>query len=207
MAFRNLFAFALLSIVMIAPWAAPSPAVAEEAPQAIVARLNATLIEVMREAETLGHEGRFVRLAPVLEEIFDFARMAGVSVGRHWRKLDDAQRERFVETFRRMSIATFAARFNGFSGERFQILGEEQAPRKAVLVRNQLIKKDGEAVEIDYLLRPGAGGWRVIDVFLDAKYSELAMKRSEYSSVFDREGFEGLVSILEAKIAKLADAG
>ncbi len=207
MASRNLFAFAMLSIVMIAPWAAPSPAVAEETPQAIVARLNATLIEVMREAETLGYEGRFVRLAPVLKEIFDFSRMARVSVGRHWRKLDDAQREQFVETFRRMSIATFAARFNGFSGERFQILGEEQAPRKAVLVRNQLVKKDGEAVGIYYLLRPGADGWRVIDVFLDAKYSELAMKRSEYSSVFDREGFEGLVNILEAKIAKLADAG
>ena len=57
------------------------------------------------------------------------------------------------------------------------------------------------------LLRPGTNGWRVVDVFLDAKYSELAMKRSEYSSVFDREGFEGLVSILEAKIAKLADEG
>ena len=207
MASRNLFAFAMLSIVMIAPWAAPSPAVAEETPQAIVARLNATLISVMREAETLGYEGRFVRLAPVLEEIFDFSRMAGISVGRHWRKLDDAQREQFVETFRRMSIATFAARFSGFSGERFQILGEEQAPRKAVLVRNQLVKRDGEAVGIDYLLRPGADGWRVIDVFLDAKYSELAMKRSEYSSVFDKEGFEGLVNILEAKIAKLADAG
>ncbi len=207
MASRNLFAFALLSIVMIAPWAAPSPAAAEETPRAIVARLNATLISVMREAETLGYEGRFVRLAPVLEEIFDFSRMAGVSVGRHWRKLDEAQRERLIVTFGRMSIATFAARFNGFSGERFQILGVEQAPRKAVLVRNLIIKSDGEAVAIDYLLRPGTDGWRVIDVFLEAKYSEMAMKRSEYSSVFAKQGFEGLVDILEAKIAKLADQG
>ena len=207
MAFRNLLAFVLLALMLAAPWTAPSPAVAEERPQAIVARLNTALIGVMREADTLGYEGRFVRLAPLLEEIFDFSRMAGISVGRHWRKLDGAQREQLVETFRRMSIATYAARFNGFSGEQFQILGEEQAPRKAVLVRNRLVKSDGKAVEIDYLLRPGTNGWRVVDVFLDAKYSELAMKRSEYSSVFDREGFEGLVNILEAKIAKLADEG
>ncbi len=194
-------------MVMIAPWAAPSPAAAEETPRAIVARLNATLISVMREAETLGYEGRFVRLAPVLGEIFDFPRMAGVSVGRHWRKLDGAQREQLIETFRRMSIATFAARFNGFSGERFQILGVEQAPRKAILVRNQIVKNDGKAVGIDYLLRSGEDGWRVVDVFLDAKYSEMAMKRSEYSSVLSKQGFEGLVDILEAKIAKLAFEG
>jgi phospholipid transport system substrate-binding protein len=73
-------------------------------------------------------------------------------------------------------------------------------------VRNRLVKADGEPVEINYLLRQGKAGWRVIDVFLDAKYSELAMKRSEYSSLVANEGFDALIDRIEAKIARLAGA-
>jgi phospholipid transport system substrate-binding protein len=44
----------------------------------------------------------------------------------------------------------------------------------------------------------------VVDVFLDAKYSELAMKRSEYGSVIKNAGFDELIRRLDQKIADLA---
>ena len=171
---------------------------------AIVDRLNATLLSVMQEAEELGFQGRFERLAPVLSESFDFPLMARVSVGRYWRGLGPDERERLVEAFGRTSIATFAARFDSYGGERFEVLGEEPAPRGAILVRNQLIKNDGVPVEINYLLKKAKGRWRVVDVFLDAKYSELAIKRSEYTSVIKNQGFEELLLTLDRKIAELA---
>jgi phospholipid transport system substrate-binding protein len=185
----------------------PPAAAAEEAPSDIVGRLNAVLMEVMQQADELGFSGRYDRLAPVLSEAFDFPLMARVSVGRHWRKLENSDRDRLVDAFGRMSIATFAARFDGYSGERFEVLGEKPAPRKAILVRNRLIKNDGEAVEINYLLKTAKGRWRVVDVFLDAKYSELAMKRSEYGSVIKNAGFDELIRSLDEKIADLAAEG
>jgi len=185
--------------------AAPAGFAGEPGPRAIVARLNDTLIEVMKGADALGYAGRYERLDPVLRESFDFPRMAGISVGRHWRALDTEQRARLVAAFARESIATFAGRFDGYGGERFEIVGEEPGPRGAILVRNRLVKADGEPVEINYLLRDVDEGWRVVDVFLDAKYSELAMKRSEYSSVVANEGFDALIDKIEAKIARLAN--
>jgi phospholipid transport system substrate-binding protein len=139
-----------------------------------------------------------------MTESFDFPFMAAVAVGRHWRALDDAARRRLVDVFSRMSVATFAARFDGYSGERFEIMGAEPGPRDAVLVRNNLIKSDGESVAIDYLLRERAGAWRVVDVFLDSKYSELALKRSEYTGVIENDGFEALIDSLQKRIAALA---
>ncbi len=124
----------------------PPAAAAEEAPSDIVARLNAVLMEVMHQADELGFSGRYDRLAPVLSEAFNFPLMARISVGRNWRKLEDSDRDRLVDAFGRLSIATFAARFDGYSGERFEVLGEKPAPRKAIMVRNRLIKNDGEAV-------------------------------------------------------------
>lgn len=208
MAARLLARFLLFGLLAAGLAGAPPALAAEDAPVEIVERLNQALIGVMREAETLGFQGRYDRLAPVLTAAFDFPLMARVSIGRHWRKLDEDARARFVNVFGRMSIATFAARFDGYGGERFEVVGEKPAPRKAVLVRNNLIKNDGETVAIDYLFKaaPGnsGGGWRVVDVFLDGKFSELAMKRSEYSSVFKNHGFEKLMQSLDEKIAALA---
>ena len=184
----------------------------------IVERLNGALIEVMQGAGALGFQGRYDRLAPVLSAAYDFPVMARISAGRHWRGLDAATRERYVAAFGKVSIATYAARFDGYGGERFEVLGEEPGRRKTIVVRNRLVKNDGETVAIDYLLKvspgaspPGAppqegpaGGWRVIDVYLDGKYSELALKRSEYGSVIKNDGIQALIRRLDEKAAQLA---
>ena len=207
MASRRFPLFLAAGLVFCLCWPLPPAAAAEEAPSDIVGRLNAVLLEVMQQADELGFSGRYDRLAPVLSAAFDFSLMARVSVGRHWRKLENSDRDRLVDVFGRMSIATFAARFDGYSGERFEVLGERPAPRKAILVRNRLIKSDGEAVEINYLLKTAGGRWRVVDVFLDAKYSEMAMKRSEYGSVIKNADFDELIRRLDEKIAKMAAEG
>jgi phospholipid transport system substrate-binding protein len=178
---------------------------AEPTPSEIVERLNTVLIEVMQGAEALGFQGRYAHLAPVLSASFDFPWMARISAGRHWRALDEATRGRFVEAFGKLSIATYAARFDGYGGERFEVLGEAPGRRKTVLVRNHLVKSDGETVAIDYLLKAAEEGrWRVVDVFLDGKYSELALKRSEYGSVIKNHGVEALIRSLDEKAAKFA---
>ncbi len=203
----RLFPLFLAIVVPLAlSWSPPRASAAEEAPSDIVKRLNTAVIAVMREADELGFAGRYDRLAPILTAAFDFPLMARVSVGRYWRKLADSDRERLVDAFGRMSIATFADRFDGYSGERFEIIGEAPAPRKSILVRNHLVKNDGGVVAINYLLKRSEMRWRVTDVILDAKFSELAIKRSEYGSVIKNEGFGELIRRLNEKIADLAEA-
>ncbi len=181
--------------------------VAAPAPAEQVEKVDAALLEVMKQAESLGFEGRYALLEPVLSETFDFAYMAQIAVGRHWQELDEGQRQALVEAFSEMSAATFAARFSGYSGERFEIGATRDGPRGSKLVANKLVKGDGEAVPINFLLRETDEGWRIVDILLDAKYSELATKRSEYISVVDNQGFERLLEILDGKIAELRAQG
>ena len=175
-----------------------------ESPRAVAERLDAAMLEAMQNAEGLGYQGRYELLAPVLEAAFDFPFMARVSIGRYWRKMDEAQRATLVDAFTRLSIAT---RFNGYGCEIFKIIGEEEQPRGAILVVNHLVKTDGEPVAINFLMRENEGRWRVVDVFLEAKDSELAIKRAEYTAVYQRDGFDGLIAMLEAKIADFAAGG
>ena len=199
---------ALLIVAAFAAGLAAGPAhAAENGPAEVVARVNAALIEVMRNADQLGYQGRYRSLEPVLTDAFNLPLMAAVSVGKYWRELDGAQRGRLVSAFSRMSVGTFASRFDGYGGERFEILGNQKGPRKSVLVRNQIVKSDGETVQINYLLKTFKDRWRVVDIYLDAKYSEMALRRSEYTAVVANEGLDGLIRRIEQKLSDWAAEG
>ena len=193
---------ARLCLLLTGLWLAV-PAAAQDGPTAVVQLLNDTLLGVMQEADTLGFAGRYQRLEPVLGEVFAFPTMARVAAGSHWRGLSGEQRQQLADAFARFSIATYANRFDGFSGERFEIGSEEASARGSTIVESRIITGDGERVELNYLLRQNAGGWRIFDVYLNGAISELATRRSEYTSILDDQGFDSLISQLEGRIADL----
>ena len=176
----------------------------EPTPTHVVEQLHAELLNVMKKSETLGFEGRYERLAPVLERCFDITFMAQKSVGRHWRTASEEERARLMGSFHRYLISNYAGRFTGYSGQHFETLGDEPALRDTVLVRTRIIDPGDDPVLLDYRLREVDGSWKIIDVYLNGTVSELALRRSEYSTVIQRDGMAGLLSALDDKIAKLA---
>jgi phospholipid transport system substrate-binding protein len=176
-------------------------------PREVIERLHGSLIEVMQNAEELDYEGRYLQLEPVLRQSYDFPFMTRVAVGLTWADLDQAQRDRLAELFAAMSIANYAARFDGYGGERFEIIGQERAPRDTVLVQTRLVRPSDEPVALNYVLKESEGGWRIIDVLLESKFSELARQRSEFAAVLRDGGPSDLVATLERKIAELAAEG
>lgn len=193
--------FATLLVILLATLEA-APARAGSAAD-VIRSLNATFIQVMEQATTLGYAGRYQTLAPALADAYDFAEMARVSTGRHWRELTDAQRAQLIEAFTVYSTATYAARFNGYSGERFDVLGEEPAPAGATRVNNQIQQSSGDPIRIDYLLKEKDGQWRIVDVYLKSSISELALRRSEFTDLLAAKGFDGLMEKLQTAAKNL----
>jgi len=185
--------------------AAAMAAAAEKDPAGkVVARLHETLLGVMKEAKTLGYEGRYERLKPVIHDLFDLPYMAEKSVGRHWKEAGEPNQRALVETFSRFTVANFAGRFDGYSGQSFRTLEVETSTHGTVLVRTRLDEPNEEGVALDYRLRQVDGGWRVVDIYLNGTVSELALRRSEYSALVQREGFDALLKKLDEKIRDLA---
>jgi phospholipid transport system substrate-binding protein len=187
-----------------APAAEPQPLRETAKPEALIADFNATLLTVMRDAKALKYAGRRDVLRKQLFDVYHLPVMARIAVGAHWRKLSPAQQTTLVTHFSSLTLATYANRFNGWSGEKFEIRGVQPVRDKTVLVKTAIIRPKGDPVEINYLMRRFQAGWKVIDVFLKESYSELATKRSEYSSVLRRQGFDALISQLDAKVAQFA---
>jgi len=204
--------FASFVALLPLPAAAEEPAAAAPAadPAALrepVEKLYAALLEVMKRAEELGFEGRYRVLEPVIGGSYDLPFMAELILGRQWRALSPDQQKLWLETFARLTVSTYADRFDGYAGERFEVGAVEAGTQGTSLVRTKIVKGDGDPVNLDYRMRlAAAGGWRIIDVFLNGTVSELALRRSEYGALMRRDGFDALIAAVREKIAA-AEAG
>ncbi len=201
-------ALSLLSAVLLSLNLLLTPVSAKAAaePRDTVETLHRTLIEVMRDAKKLGFQGRYHRLEPVIRASFDFPRIASIVVGRHWRKLDPATREEFLRVFSRLSIDTYAQRFDDYDGERFQYESTRDSKRGRKVVRTKLVKSDGEAVQFDYLLQNKDGNWLILNVIADG-VSDLSLKRAEYTHIIKDKGFDTLLDKLREKLVLLEKPG
>src|SRR5690348_9129743 len=105
----------LLALVVVAARAD------EPAATAVIARLNATLLDALQHAEQLGYQGRYDKIAPAIPQAFDVDFMAEKSVGKYWKTMSDADKTRWVALFREFTAANYAGNFDRYSGQRFEI--------------------------------------------------------------------------------------
>ena len=177
---------------------------ADSAPTAVVRQFDDALLSILKDGEKLGYSGRYQRLRAVMQETFDLDFMAEKVLGKSWNDLSDADRTRWREVFSEFTVANYAANFDRFTGQQFEIRGEEPSANATVLVKT-LVKSPGhEDVELTYRLHQVGGRWRIMDVFLKGTVSEVALRRSDYGSVLERDGFGKLVDVVRARIADLA---
>ena len=197
---KKWFVFLALVLTVIGMEARPGSAASPPAVD-VVESLHSELLAVMNDGQKIGFKGRFDQLTPVITASFDLPFIAKTAMGRHWDTLDPRQKSRFVEAFRRLSIATYAANFDCYSGERFKVVSKKELDHGQFQVRSQLIKSDGGEVSLDYILRPVDRQWRIINVIANG-VSDLALKRADYTQFLKTNGFDALLGKLNEKIAQ-----
>lgn len=195
---------AVVLAAILAGGLAPVARAGDGAPTAVVRQFNDALLSVLKDGEKLGYPGRFQRLQPVMRDTFDLDFMAEKVLGKHWNDLNEADRGRWRDVFGEFTVANYAANFDKFTGQQFDIEGEEASANDTVLVKSLVKSPGNEPVELTYRLHQAGGRWRIMDVFLKGTVSELALRRSDYASVLERDGFAGLVDVLRGRIADLA---
>jgi phospholipid transport system substrate-binding protein len=178
------------------------PIHAEPAPTPPIKTIDAldqSLLGVMKQATNLGYQGRYSLLEPVIKQAFNLPLMTQLVVGPAWTGWTQSQRDEVTDAFRRFITATYARRFDGFSGEDFVIDGERQGPN-GTIVMTRLVRPHDPAVAINYLVRDKADAApQVVDVYLTGTISELATRHSEFGAVLEHDGYAGLLAALDKK--------
>jgi phospholipid transport system substrate-binding protein len=177
-----------------------------EPAEAVVTQLHNQLVDALRATKGQGFEARFGALDPVIRHAFNLPAMASIAAGQYWDRMSQAQQTRFVDVFSRLSVAHYASRFEN-AAPALELVDVQPGPRDSVLVRTRIRPPSGDPVALNYVVRAlGSSGWQISDVFLDGSISELAVRRSEYTSIIRSRGVDALIETLERKIGDLARA-
>jgi phospholipid transport system substrate-binding protein len=168
-------------------------------PEDNVNGLHAALLATMKDGRALGESGRYARIRPVVQRVFNILSMARLAVGPSWSSLSTAQQEEVAAAFGAYISATYADRFDSYAGQQLQILGKRPSS-SGIVVKTHIVQANGEHVSIDYLMSQSGGDWRISDVLLDGTVSQLATQRSEFGAILRRDGFDGLITTLQRKV-------
>ena len=167
--------------------------------RAVVEKFQAELIDVMKNGKKLGYSGRYEKLKGPVSNSHDLYKTARIVVGKEWEKLTSEQQDKLVDVFSRLSIASYAHNFKDYSGEKFVFESEEETTRGGVVVHSILEVPDDKPVKFDYMLKEKGNKWLIINIIANG-VSDLALKRSEYTTILRREGFDSLIAKINEKL-------
>lgn len=137
--------------------------------------IRASIDELMTRIE--GREAYFADNLDELETIVDDSlegvadfRYIGASVmGRYFGNATPQQRSRFVETFRKTLIDTYAKGLVTFDYREIRVLDNQQASRyeDQASVAMEVVANDGTVYPVSYSLRLDDGQWKVVNVIVN----------------------------------------
>ena len=136
------------------------------------------------------------RLQKIFNDRFSYEEMSKRSLGAHWNNLNETQRQQFVDLFRQLLARSYTGTIEGYSGERFQYLGERNEGEYAE-VRTKLLSRKGE-IPINYRLFSKSGEWQVYDIVVDG-ISMVSNYRAQFTKIIRASSYEDLVQKLQNK--------
>lgn len=155
-----------------------------------------------RATDILGDRGSTSRagdLRNVLEAAFDLGYIGRLVLGPTYRSLSDEQRLAYDRAFERYVLGTYSSRIDDYGGERLEIFGAERAGSQDVKVQSRVVgAASTQPVRIDWRVRERASGPRIIDVEIEG-VSMAISQRSEFASVVEQRGVDGLIALLEER--------
>jgi len=203
--FTNWATYALSAAALTLAIVLPAGPARAEAGADAVRSLYATLLSVMQNGPALGAHGRYAKIEPVVGQVFDLPLMTRLAVGPDWAAMAPAQQQQVTQAFERYIAAVYADRFDSYGGEKLEVTGTQQSTG-GTIITSRIVKSSGDPVEINYLMRQSASGWRIADIYLNGTISELATRRSEFASILQSRGVTGLITTLNDKADALGAA-
>jgi phospholipid transport system substrate-binding protein len=175
-------------------------AAAEQSPATdLIQRTAGRVLDLVMTKTGAAREAGILR---VLETDFDLNYMARSALGKHWDQATSDQRERFLKVAANAEAHAYAKRFGQYGGQTLTV--DRSMPKMrgdgVSIVSSKLTQTDAEPLAIQWDVRNGGQGARIVDVRIEG-VSMVVTRRAEYNSFIQGHGgkVEPLITELEAR--------
>lgn len=189
---KRLFAAAALVLGLAVP------ALANEAPDALVRRVSTEVIDAVKADPAIqaGDVGKVVALvdAKVLPYL-NFQRMTASAVGRHWRQATPEQKDKLQAEFKLLLVRTYAGALAQVKDQTVQLKPFRASAADAEVVVRTEVKGKGEPIQLDYRMEKAGDGWKIYDVNVLGIWL-VDQYRSSFAQEINAGGLDALITKL-----------
>jgi phospholipid transport system substrate-binding protein len=158
-------------------------------------------ILTLLQNKDLDQATRRKEMRKVINARFDFRAMSQRTLATNWKKASSEQKQEFVQLFAQLIENTYIGRVEAYTNEKVDYPGEKVKGKKAVV--ETLILTPSVDIPINYkVYQKKNGEWWVYDVIIEG-ISLISNYRSSYQEIVKKEGFDGLIAKMKAKIKEL----
>ncbi|MEW6763229.1 MAG: ABC transporter substrate-binding protein [Pseudomonadota bacterium] len=182
-------------------------AIAAEAPDALVKRISADVIETVKADKDIqaGNRAKIMDLvnSKILPHV-DAEKMTQQAAGRYWRQATPEQQKQLIKEFTNLLVYTYAGALSQIKNETVEFKPfRAEAGASDVEVRSQVNVARGEPITLNYRLSNGPQGWKIYDINVLGAWL-VQTYTSTFASEIGKTGVDGLIKKLAERNQQLA---
>jgi phospholipid transport system substrate-binding protein len=178
------------------------PAMAATGPEQLIRETSDKVLDEIRtnsERYKSDPQGVYDLVNAVVLPHFDFSAMTDLALGRYKDDVDEQQRPEIVNEFRLLLVRTYSSALLEYTDQVLVYLPMEGSEAEGeVTVRTEIEQAGGFPIPINYLLRNGDDGWKVLDISVD-EVSLVTNYRSSFARAIKKNGVDGLIETLRGR--------
>lgn len=161
------------------------------------------LIAVLADPALKGDANKIPRREKMMQlaaDRFDFREMSRLVLGQTWREITPEQQKHFTGLMTSLLEQNYMGQIEQYSGEEVKFVGERIKGERAQV--STTVQHQGSEFPVDYILKLEGDRWMVYDVNIEG-IRLINNYRSEFRSILRKDKYEGLVKMLEDKVASI----
>jgi phospholipid transport system substrate-binding protein len=151
-----------------------------------------------------GKSAQQEKLLGVVDANIDIDYVAKFVLGKYWRQATTEQQQAYLEAYRPFLKKNYVSKLTRYSGQTFTVGQGRVDSDGSYVVTMKINDPAGQDVSMLYRVVDGAKGtYRISDIVVEG-VSLLATQRSEFDSIAQSKGVDGLIDALKKKVASKA---
>ena len=160
----------------------------------------ATQVLTLVRDQSIPTEVKTQKIEALFSDKVDINFVAQFALGKYWREATPQQRTDYIAAYKPFILKNYASRLTRYSGQTYTLKNARNEGDVSI-VTMEIIDPNGQNVMVEYRLREGGEGkFKIVDIIVEG-VSLLTTQRTEFSSIVDQKGIDGLIDALKTQVA------
>ena len=169
-------------------------------------RTNANDVLASLNAPDLSASERREQFQTYMDEFTNLDAVAKFVIGKYSRRFTPEEMELYLATFRNYALVVYEFYFNEYRGRDVKVTGSTDRNARDSIVDTEIVRADGQELEVRWRVLNRGGQYQVVDVALNAEGNVIWLaieQQAQFLSILDQNN--GSVDALIETINSMTD--